>query len=130
MQVSGFPNLFVITGPGSPSVLTNMPLSIEHHVEWIADLIVYLGERGLTRVEATEEAETAWVNHVRELSETTLFHRANSWYLGANIPGKARVFMPYVGGLGPYRVHCEEVVANGYEGFILSAQPAATSRSS
>jgi cation diffusion facilitator CzcD-associated flavoprotein CzcO len=128
LQVAGFPNLFVITGPGSPSVLTNMPLSIEHHVEWIADLITYLGERGLTCVEATEQAETAWVDHVRELSEITLFHRANSWYLGANIPGKARVFMPYVGGLGPYRHHCEEIATNGYEGFALSAQPAPTSR--
>jgi cation diffusion facilitator CzcD-associated flavoprotein CzcO len=128
LQVAGFPNLFIITGPGSPSVLTNMPLSIEHHVEWIADLITSLRERDLTCVEATEEAESAWVDHVRELSETTLFHRANSWYLGANIPGKARVFMPYVGGLGPYRQHCEEIATSGYEGFILSALPAEAAR--
>jgi cation diffusion facilitator CzcD-associated flavoprotein CzcO len=125
LQVAGFPNLFVITGPGSPSVLTNMPVSIEQHVEWIADCITYLAERGLTRIEATEKAEEDWVEHVRELAEGTLFHRANSWYLGANIPGKKRVFMPYVGGFAPYRQRCEEVAANGYEGFALSAHSVA-----
>jgi len=119
IQVAGFPNMFVITGPGSPSVLTNMPLAIEQHVEWIADCIAFLGEHGLTRVEATEEAEGMWVDHVRQVAESTLFMRADSWYVGANIPGKKRVFMPYVGGFAPYRQRCEQVAANGYEGFTF-----------
>ena len=125
LQVAGFPNLFIITGPGSPSVLTNMPVSIEQHVEWIADCISYLRAQGMTRVEATDKAEEEWVDHVREMAEGTLFNRANSWYLGANIPGKKRVFMPYVGGVAPYRQRCDEVAANGYEGFALSARTAA-----
>jgi cyclohexanone monooxygenase len=124
LQVAGFPNLFIITGPGSPSVLTNMPVSIEQHVEWIADCISYLRAQGMTRVEATDKAEEEWVDHVREMAEGTLFNRANSWYLGANIPGKKRVFMPYVGGVAPYRQRCDEVAANGYEGFALSARTA------
>ncbi len=122
VQVAGFPNMFTITGPGSPSVLTNMPLAIEQHVEWIGDCISYLRQHGLTRVEATEEAEDAWVEHVRRVAEHTLFPRANSWYLGANIPGKKRVFMPYVGGFAPYRRRCDEVAANDYEGFAFSAR--------
>ena len=123
VQVAGFPNMFVITGPGSPSVLTNMPLAIEQHVEWISDCICFLRQRGLTRVEATEGAEEAWVEHVRQVADLTLFPQANSWYVGANIPGKTRVFMPYVGGFAPYRQRCEEVAANGYEGFALSSLP-------
>jgi cation diffusion facilitator CzcD-associated flavoprotein CzcO len=122
VQISGFPNLFVVTGPGSPSVLTNMPLAIEQHVEWIADCIAYVRQRGQTRVEATEEAEEAWVEHVRNVAEATLFPQTNSWYVGANIPGKKRVFMPYVGGFAPYRRRCEEVAANGYEGFAFSSR--------
>ena len=121
VQVAGFPNMFLITGPGSPSVLTNMPLAIEQHVEWISDCIVHLRQHGLTRVEATEEAEEAWVEHVRQMAEVTLFPKANSWYLGANIPGKKRVFMPYVAGFVPYRTRCDEVAAQGYEGFVLSS---------
>jgi cyclohexanone monooxygenase len=121
VQVAGFPNMFVITGPGSPSVLANMPMAIEQHVEWISDCITYLRKNDLTRVEATEEAEEAWVDHVREVAEFTLFPLANSWYLGANIPGKKRVFMPYVGGFAPYEQRCNEVAANGYEGFTLSS---------
>jgi cation diffusion facilitator CzcD-associated flavoprotein CzcO len=121
VQVAGFPNMFVITGPGSPSVLTNMPMAIEQHVEWISDCISYLGEHGLTRVEATEEAEETWVDHVRQVAELTLFPRANSWYLGANIPGKKRVFMPYVGGFAPYQKHCDDVASDGYRGFALSS---------
>jgi cyclohexanone monooxygenase len=121
VQVAGFPNMFVVTGPGSPSVLTNMPLAIEQHVEWIGDCISHLRKEGLTRVEATEEAEQAWVEHVREVAEGTLFMQTDSWYVGANIPGKKRVFMPYVGGFAPYRQRCDEVAANAYEGFILSA---------
>src|SRR5579864_3162163 len=122
LQVAGFPNLFVITGPGSPSVLTNMPLAIEQHVEWIADCIDYLREHGLNRVEATEDAEGQWGEHVREVAEATLFPKTNSWYVGANIPGKSRVFMPYVGGFAPYQQLCDDVAAKGYEGFELSAR--------
>jgi cation diffusion facilitator CzcD-associated flavoprotein CzcO len=125
VQVAGFPNMFVITGPGSPSVLANMPTAIEQHVDWIGDCLTYLREQGITRVEATEEAEEAWVDHVRDVAELTLFPLANSWYLGANIPGKKRVFMPYVGGLAPYRQRCDEVAAKGYEGFVLRTSDAA-----
>jgi cation diffusion facilitator CzcD-associated flavoprotein CzcO len=121
IQVAGFPNMFTITGPGSPSVLTNMPVAIEQHVEWISDCITYLREHGLTRIEATEEAEDAWVDHVRQVADATLFPRADSWYVGANIPGKKRVFMPYVGGFLGYRKRCEAVAANDYEGFIASS---------
>jgi cation diffusion facilitator CzcD-associated flavoprotein CzcO len=122
LQVAGFPNMFVITGPGSPSVLANMPMAIEQHVEWISDCIAHLRRHGLTRVEATEEAEDAWVDHVRGVAEATLFPQANSWYVGANIPGKKRVFMPYVGGFAPYQARCDEVAANGYEGFAFSSR--------
>ncbi len=125
---AGFPNFFMITGPGSPSVLSNMPVSIEQHVEWIAQLVEDMRERGVEVVEADPEAEEAWVAHVNEVAEQTLFMLADSWYLGANIPGKPRVFMPYPGGVGVYREKCDEVRANGYEGFILGAgrrEPAA-----
>ncbi len=114
-----FPNLFIVTGPGSPSVLSNMVVSIEQHVEWIADCIAYLAENGLEQIEATLEAEEAWGDHVNALAEATLYPVANSWYVGANIPGKPRVFMPYVGGCGRYRRECEDVVARGYAGFVL-----------
>jgi len=119
LQVAGFPNFFTITGPGSPSVLSNMPVSIEQHVEWISDCIEYMRAHGSTRIEATEKAEEEWVEHVRQVAGLTLFPRASSWYLGANIPGKKRVFMPYVGGLLPYRERCDEVARKGYEGFEL-----------
>jgi cyclohexanone monooxygenase len=121
LQVAGFPNLFTITGPGSPSVLTNMPTSIEQHVEWVCDCIDHLRAEGKARIEPAPDAEAAWVDHVAEISSYGLFNRANSWYLGANIPGKKRVFMPYVGGLGNYRARCDEVAARGYEGFLISA---------
>ncbi len=117
---AGFPNLFMITGPGSPSVLSNMVISIEQHVDWIADCIAYARERGVDRIEATVEAEDAWVDHVNELADATLYPLANSWYVGANIPGKPRVFMPYVGGVGAYRRVCDEVAARDYEGFSLT----------
>jgi cation diffusion facilitator CzcD-associated flavoprotein CzcO len=121
LQVAGFPNMFIITGPGSPSVLANMPVAIEQHVDWIADCISFVRERGFARVETTEEAEEAWVEHVRQVAESTLFPKANSWYVGANIPGKKRVFMPYVGGFAPYRQRCEDVVIGGYDGFVFSS---------
>jgi cyclohexanone monooxygenase len=127
LTVSGFPNMFMITGPGSPSVLSNMIVSIEQHVDWIADCIHDMGERQLTVVEATPEAEAEWVAHVNEVAATTLYPQANSWYLGANVPGKPRVFMPYVGGVGVYREVCDEVAANDYKGFTLSRAPAEAS---
>ena len=120
LATAGFPNLFIVTGPGSPSVLSNMVLSIEQHVDWIADCIGYLREHGVATIEATPDAEDGWVAHVGEVAEATLFPRANSWYVGANIPGKPRVFMPYLGGVGTYRAHCDGVAANGYEGFSVS----------
>ena len=119
LQMAGFPNLFTITGPGSPSVLCNMPVCIEQHAEWISDCIAHLRETGATRIEATPEAETAWVAHANEVSKATLFWEARSWYLGANIPGKPRIFMPYAGGMAAYRERCDEVAAKGYEGFAL-----------
>jgi cyclohexanone monooxygenase len=119
LGVAGFPNLFTITGPGSPSVLTNMLPTIEQHVEWIADCLAFLRARGFDRIEATAEAEAAWVAHVNEIADRTLFPTCNSWYLGANVPGKPRVFMPYIG-FPPYVAKCNEVAANGYEGFALS----------
>ncbi len=123
LATAGFPNLFLVTGPGSPSVLSNMVCSIEQHVDWIADCIAYLRERGLDTIEATVEAEDGWVAHVREVANATLFPQASSWYLGANVPGKPRVFMPYLGGVGNYRVRCDEIAGAGYAGFALSGQP-------
>jgi cyclohexanone monooxygenase len=120
MASAGFPNLFIITGPGSPSVLSNMMISIEQHVDWIADCVEYLCERSLAAIEATVDAENDWVQHVNEVGNATLYPLANSWYMGANIPGKPRVFMPYVGGVGAYREKCHDVAAKGYEGFTLT----------
>ncbi len=120
LSTAGFPNLFMITGPGSPSVLSNMPVSIEQHVEWISDLVEHMCLKGLTVAEADPEAECAWVTHVGEVADKTFFPLADSWYLGANIPGKPRVFMPYTGGVGNYREKCDEVARAGYEGYLLS----------
>jgi cyclohexanone monooxygenase len=121
----GFPNLFIVTGPGSPSVLSNMIVAIEQHVEWIADCIAYLRERKLEAIEASRDAEDKWVAHVNEVAYTTLYPQANSWYMGANIPGKPRIFMPYIGGVAVYRQICNDVAAKGYEGFVMTeAQPA------
>ena len=122
LQVAGFPNLFTVTGPGSPSVLANVIVAIEQHVEWIAECIGHLRANGLHTIETTDEAAEAWGRHVNEVAEGTMYvaPSCNSWYLGANIPGKPRQFLPYVGGLGRYRARCDEVVANGYEGFVLA----------
>jgi cation diffusion facilitator CzcD-associated flavoprotein CzcO len=116
---AGFPNLFIITGPGSPSVLSNMLPSIEQHVDWIADCIGSMRERGLRRIEPTEAGEDGWVAHVNAVADATLYPSCNSWYLGANIPGKPRVFMPYLG-FPAYVQKCAEVAAGGYQGFALS----------
>jgi cyclohexanone monooxygenase len=121
VATAGFPNLFLVTGPGSPSVLSNMVLSAEQHVDWIAGCVAYLAEHGLARIEPTVAAEDAWAEHVGDLAGATVFPRAESWYVGANVPGKPRVFMPYVGGVPAYRQVCEDVAARDYDGFTLSA---------
>ena len=123
LQVAGFPNFFTITGPGSPSVLSNMLVSIEQHVDWISQCIADLDQKSLQTIEATAEAEDQWIAHVNDVAQGTMFtaQSCNSWYLGANIPGKPRIFMPYVGGVGVYREKCDEVARNGYEGFVLTA---------
>ncbi|MBW7970731.1 NAD(P)/FAD-dependent oxidoreductase [Bradyrhizobium sp. BR 10289] len=122
LMSAGFPNLFIITGPGSPSVLSNMIVSIEQHVDWIADCLLHMRQNGLATMEAGREAEEKWVAHVNEVASGTLYPQANSWYMGANIPGKPRIFMPYIGGVGVYRRICNEVAAKGYEGFVMEAE--------
>lgn len=121
LQVAGFPNMFTITGPGSPSVLCNMPIAIEQHVEWITDCIAHALENDIQSVEATEEAMDDWVAHVNDAANETLLPQAkHSWYLGANVPGKPQVFMPYAGGMVVYRDICNDVAADGYRGFALT----------
>lgn len=119
LGVHGFPNLFIITGPQSPSVLTNMLPSIEHHVDWVGDCITYLEQKGLNAIEASVDAQTDWVAHVNEVGDASVYPHCNSWYLGSNVPGKPRVFLPYLG-FPPYAEKCEEVARNDYEGFALS----------
>ncbi len=120
----GFPNLFFITGPGSPSVMSNVVVSIEQHVDWITDLLAYMTEHHDATVEATMQAQTDWVEHVNDAASQTLMLKAASWYLGANVPGKPRVFMPYVGGVGRYREICDQVAADGYRGFTFDGASA------
>ncbi len=120
LMTAGFPNLFTITGPGSPSVLSNMIVSIEQHVDWISDCLTALGSRQGDCIEATGQAELDWVQHVAEAADRTLFPLANSWYMGANIPGKPRVILPYVAGVGAYRRICDEIVADNYRGFRIT----------
>jgi cation diffusion facilitator CzcD-associated flavoprotein CzcO len=117
LGVAGFPNMFTITGPGSPSVLTNMIVSIEQHVEWIAGCIAHLRRHGYRHIEPTSDAQASWVEFVNQIADFTLFPTCNSWYLGANVPGKSRVFMPYVG-FPSYAEKCQEVAARDYEGFV------------
>lgn len=120
LMSAGFPNLFIVTGPGSPSVLSNMIVSIEQHVDWISDCLAYMRDRGAEVMEATHPAEDKWVAHVNEVAAGTLYPQANSWYMGANIPGKPQIFMPYIGGVGVYRQICNEVAAKDYEGFAMT----------
>lgn len=120
LMSAGFPNLFMVTGPQSPSVLSNMIVSIEQHVEWIGAAMTHLRETGKATIEATLEAQDGWVQHNNEAGDTTLYPLANSWYMGANVPGKPRLLMPYVGGAHNYRASCERVVADGYAGFVMS----------
>ncbi|WP_089721943.1 flavin-containing monooxygenase [Candidatus Entotheonella palauensis] len=122
ISVVGFPNLFTITGPQSPSVLTNMPVAIEQHVEWVADCIDHMRKTGKTSIEPTSQAQEEWVAHVNEVIGSTLFTSANSWYMSANIADKPRAFLPYLDpeGVGGYRKRCDAIAANGYEGFSLA----------
>lgn len=115
--VAGFPNLFTITGPGSPSVLSNMLVSIEQHVDWLSDCIAYMQKQEHVTVAAKPDAEKHWVAHVNDVANETLFPKGGSWYLGANVAGKPRVFMPYAAGVGAYREICDQVVKEGYRGF-------------
>jgi cation diffusion facilitator CzcD-associated flavoprotein CzcO len=119
LSVHGLPNMFTISGPGSPSVLTNMMTSIEQHVEWIRDCLMTMRARGVRRIEAREDAQEAWVDYVNMIAGMTLFPTCNSWYMGANVPGKTRVFMP-LPGFPPYAEQCATVAANGYDGFVLA----------
>jgi cation diffusion facilitator CzcD-associated flavoprotein CzcO/acetyl esterase/lipase len=115
--VAGFPNLFLITGPQSPSVLSNMAVSIEQHVEWVSDCLVRLRAEGCTAIEPTEAAQAGWDRHCEDCAAITLHPLADSWYMGANVPGKRRVLYPYIGGVGAYRKACDQVAAGGYLGF-------------
>ncbi len=129
LNTSGFPNLFFITGPLSPSVLFNMPRAIEQHCDWIADCITWLRAHDYRAIEALPDAEAGWVDHVREVADATLLPQADSWYLGANVPGKPRVFMVYLGGCANYKKRCDEEAAAGYEGFTLIPSSGAGNRS-
>ncbi|MGY3633545.1 flavin-containing monooxygenase [Bradyrhizobium sp. Lot33] len=120
LTVAGFPNLFMITGPGSPSVLSNMAVSIEQHIDWVVDRLTALREAGFTTMEATETAQAGWARHMADCATVTLHRLANTWYTGANVPGKARGVMPYTGGVGPYRSICNEIVSRGMLGFKLT----------
>jgi cyclohexanone monooxygenase len=124
LAVAGFPNLFTITGPQSPSVLSNMPVSIEQHVEWITECIGHMRRNKLATIEATAQAQEAWVAHVAEVVNMTLMPGTNSWYMGANIDGKPRRFLPYLApeGVGGYRRKCAEIAEKGYEGFVFAPQ--------
>src|ERR1700729_2771428 len=124
ISVAGFPNLFTITGPQSPSVLSNMPVSIEQHVEWITECIAHMRRNKLAIIEATQLAQVAWGAHVADVVNATLMPVANSWYMGANIDGKAHRFLPYLGpeGVGGYRRKCAEIAEKGYEGFAFASQ--------
>ena len=119
LSINGFPNLFTISGPGSPSVLTNMIVSIEQHVRWIGDCIAWLRTQGHQQIEATVDAERDWVTHVNQVAAQTIYPSCNSWYLGANVPGKTRVFMP-LPGFPAYVEKCESVAAAGYAGFVCA----------
>jgi cyclohexanone monooxygenase len=119
VMVNGFPNLAIITGPGSPGVKTNMISAIEQHVDWITDLVEHMSSKGKATFQAQPEAQEQWVKHVNEVADQTLYPKANSWYVGANIPGKPRVFMPYVAGLDKYRKICDDVTRDGYRGVSI-----------
>jgi cation diffusion facilitator CzcD-associated flavoprotein CzcO/acetyl esterase/lipase len=120
LTVAGFPNLFMITGPGSPSVLSNMAVSIEQHVDWVVDRLAAMREAGFNTIEATATAQAGWAKHMSDCASLTLHRLANTWYTGANVPGKVQGLMPYTGGVGPYRSICNEIVSRGMLGFRLT----------
>ncbi|MEM7255352.1 MAG: alpha/beta hydrolase fold domain-containing protein [Pseudomonadota bacterium] len=124
LTVAGFPNFYTVTGPQSPSVLSNMAVSIEQHVEWICDSINHLRANGFDTIEPTETAQAGWVQYNSDWGDITLFPKANSWYMGANVPGKPRVFLPFVGGVDAYRKACLDVIDEGYLGFELRGESA------
>jgi cyclohexanone monooxygenase len=126
LMTSGFPNLFTVTGPGSPGPLANMSMSIEQHIDWITACLVHLREFGVDRIDAEQHAEESWMQHVKDVVANTLYLKANSWYIGANVPGKPHVFLPYLGGHGAYRKKCDDIAAAGYPGFVLTKGGAAT----
>jgi cyclohexanone monooxygenase len=126
VAIAGFPNLFIITGPGSPSVLSNMIVSIEQHVEWISDCIAYLRAHGIATIEASSDTQSAWMHNVAVVADYTLFSKGESWYKGSNIPGKPRLFLPYLGGVGTFRDICDAIAAEGYGGFVLQGGRAPT----
>lgn len=119
LGVDGFPNLFLVSGPGAPAVLANMVLHAEAHVNWIADAIGYLDEHGYAGVEAEPDSVDDWIVECNRRADATLFPQANSWYMGANVPGKPRVFMLFIGGFAAYLDICHEVAGAGYKGFRL-----------
>jgi cyclohexanone monooxygenase len=121
---AGFPNLFMITGPGSPSVLASMIQAIEQHVDWLADCIGHMRDVGATTIEPNQQDEDAWVAHVNDVSTVSLRSTCSSWYVGANIPGRPRVFMPYIGGFPVYVQKCNEVMSGGFEGFVIEGAAA------
>ncbi len=120
LTVAGFPNLFTLTGPGSPSVLSNMMVSIEQHVDWVTDAIDAMRSKGVTTMEAEVDAEQAWTRHVDDAGNMTLYPKVDSWYVGSNVPGKPRVMYAYIGGVGAYREKCDQVAADDYDGFTLT----------
>ena len=121
LMTADFPNFFMITGPGSPSVKSNMLTSIEQHVDLVADTILHMRNQEFSVIEPEAVAEDQWTDHVQEVAYKTLFPQANSWYMGTNIPGKPKIFMPYIAGVGRYRRICEEIIAEGYKGFRFEA---------
>ena len=123
LMIAGFPNFFTVNGPGSPSVLANVVSAIEHHVDWIAECLAHMQAKEFQRIDAEPQAQADWVDEVRRIADMTLFPRANSWYMGANVPGKPRVFMAYPGGLHTYRDRCSKIVSDGYTGFRFFAGP-------
>ncbi len=127
LMISGFPNLFTVNGPSSPSVLANMLQTIEHHVDWIADCIGYMEQNHFMRIDADEAAQVAWAHEVANMAEKTLYPKANSWYMGANVPGKPRVFLMFIGGLDRYVERCDKIVSEGYTGFNFTSALAAVS---
>ena len=125
LAIAGLPNFFTITGPGSASVLANMIPSIEQHADWIADCVAHMRDIGARSIEAQEGNEDEWIAHVADVASISLRSTCSSWYVGANIPGRPRVFMPYIGGFPVYVQKCNEVLADGFEGFVLDAPASA-----